>query len=289
MKTINYNTAHFSGIRLLAILYLFLCSIIANAQDAPKYPVKLKLVIKDGDMKNALITITKDGAPFKVIDPDGGKYTVDLDFGAEYLFTCTKMGYITKALIIDTHVPKDREQEDFAKQLPTVTLEKQPADQIVTYTQPVGKIKYSVASGDFDFDRDYSQNAQVMQKKAEANPTPAPKPPAPNPKPVVTPPPPPPPTPPSNPIPVVVKQPEYKPEPEKPKPVVKEPEVPQKVIVKNKVEKVIQEDRRKITIITVNIDGTDYVYKKEEYTWGGLYFYKDGRNITERTYEKETE
>jgi hypothetical protein len=86
-----------------------------------------------------------------------------------------------------------------------------------------------------------------------------------------------------------VKQPEYKPEPPKPKPVVKEPEKPVKPIVKNKEEKIIQEDKRKITVVTVNIDGVDYVYKKEEWNWGGLYFYKDGKNITERTFAKETE
>ena len=32
-----------------------------------------------------------------------------------------------------------------------------------------------------------------------------------------------------------------------------------------------------------------YEYKKEEFGWGGVYFYKDGVSISERTFEKETE
>src|ERR1043165_5312466 len=85
---------------IFAALLILLCSFRLNAQ-APQYSIKFKLSIKDGDMKNSLITITKNGAPYKVIDPSGGKYSIDLDFNAEYLFTCTKTGYITKSVIID--------------------------------------------------------------------------------------------------------------------------------------------------------------------------------------------
>src|SRR3954470_18602747 len=84
---------------LLAVLFVLLFSVGGNAQE-PQYSIRFKLSIKDGDLKNALITITKNGAPYKVIDPSGGKYTIDLDFNAEYLITCTKTDYITKSVII---------------------------------------------------------------------------------------------------------------------------------------------------------------------------------------------
>lgn len=273
---------------VVAIFFMLFLSVNTEAQTSPVFSVKMKLSIVDGDLKNAVITITKNGAPFRVIDPNGGKYTVDLDLGAEFLFTCTKMGYISKSVVVDTHVPKGREENDFTKFLAEVELEKQPEDQEVKYSQPVGRIKFDASTDDFGFDKDYTAVATEMQKKAKANPIPKPKPPAPNPRPV-TETKPPPPTPPSKPIPVQVKQPEYKPEPPKPKPVVKDPEVPQKPIVKNKTEKIIQEDRRKLTIVTVNINGVDYIYKKEEYSWGGVFFYKEGTCITERTFAKETE
>lgn len=272
----------------LVFLFLSVIPAIAKAQDAPRFSVKLKFSVDKGGLENSLITITRDGKPYRVIDPNKGKYFIDLELGSEFVLSFTKPGYISKAIVIDTHVPNGREKDDFAKFLAEVSLQQQPQDQVVTYTQPVGRIKYSTASNDFDFDHDYTQTAQEMQKKAEAHPAPKPKDPAPNPRPSTTPPPAQS-LPPSNPEPVAVKQPEYKPEPPKPKPVAVEPETQQKPVVKNKEEKVIQEDRRKITIITVNINGTDYVYRKEEYNWGGVYFYKDDKNITQSTYEKETE
>src|SRR5258708_5037797 len=110
----NYFGIKKNNIVFLAML-LFFFSIVSKGQDGVKYTIKFKLSIKDGDLKNSLITITKNGAPYRVIDPSGGKYTIDLDFGAEFLFTCTKAGYISKGLIIDTHVPNGREKEDFEK------------------------------------------------------------------------------------------------------------------------------------------------------------------------------
>jgi hypothetical protein len=279
-----------SNIKLFVAFVLFIICIPSVAQeDAPKFAVKIKMQVESGSLENALITITKNGKTDRVIDPNKGKYSVDLDLGAEYALVFTKMGYITKTVMIDTHVPNGREKEEFAKFTATVELAKQPEDEVITYSQPVGRIKYSVPFGDFDFDKDYTATAEAMIKKAEANPTPKPKPPTPAPRIEPKPPPPPPPVAPSKPIPVEVKQPEYKPEPPKPKPVVKEPETPVKPIVKNKEEKLIQEDKKRITVITVNINGVDYVYKREEYNWGGTYFYKDGKYITERTFAKETE
>jgi hypothetical protein len=114
-----------------------------------------------------------------------------------------------------------------------------------------------------------------MEKKAKENPKPKPK--EPEPKPV------------SKPEPVVVKTPEYKPEPPAPKPVVIETAPVRPPVVKDKEEKIIQKDRLKITLVTVKIDGVAYEYKKEEYAWGGVYYYRDGKNITEPTFEKETE
>lgn len=275
MRLINNHTyKSLRCIRYCVILLLCLFSFVSRSQEANTLGVKIKFSIKDGGLDNALITITKNGSPYKVIDSKS-KYKLDLELGAEYLLTFAKPGYITKSLSIDTHVPNGREKEEFSENIVTVELLKQPEDQEITYTQPVGKFKYDGASGQFDYDKDYSQAAAAMVQKAESHPAPKPKPPAPSPQ--------------STPTPVAVKPPEYKPEPPKPKPVVTTPDIPQKPIVKNKVEKVVQEDRKKITIVTVNIDGVDYVYKKEEYNWGGIYFYKDGKYITENTYNKETE
>ncbi len=274
---------------ILLALVLFFVSQNIYAQKEPTFRIKVKLDIENGDLKSSLITITKNGAPFKVIDPNGGKYTVDLELGTQYQVTCTKMGYISKSVIIDSHVPSGREEEDFALFKITVALQPQPKDEIVTYSQPVGRIQYTMEKMDFDYDKDYTQSALAMQKKAEETAVPVPKPPTPAPKPPPPPPPPPPVVEKSKPIPIVVEQPVYTHVEEKPLPHGVEV-VPYTVpIVRDVKKKLITEDRKKITVVTVNINGEDIIYRREEYNWGGVYYYKGFTIITERTFAKETE
>ena len=260
---------------------------VVNAQEA-RLDLRVKLNIEKGKLENSLITITRDGQPYRVIDPNKGKYKLDLELNSNFVFAFTKMGYISKSVIIDTHVPKGREEEYFAEFVAEVTLEPQPEDKLVTYSQPVGKIKYSVPSGDFDYDNDYTATAQAQQKKDKESAVPKPKDPTPNPRPEK------PPvakteTPPSKPIPVAVKQPEYKSTPEVKKKEDPQPDPLRKPVIKDREEKIIQKDRVKITVITVKIDDLEFQYKKEEYSWGGIYFYKNERNITESAFAKETE
>jgi hypothetical protein len=258
-------------------------------QEVPKFNLRIKLVIKDGDMKNALITITKDGKTYKVIDPKGSNYEVDLPLNAEYKIVCTKMGYITKTLIMDSNIPSGRETEPFARFKAVVELSAQPKDEVVSYTQPVGRIQYIVDKHDFDYDKDYTQTALITEKKVDEPVIPEPKPPTTNPKPEPPKPEPPKPVEPSNPIPIVIEQKQEESFKEKPKlkPVI--PPTPEKKLARNITEQIIQEDRKKITIRNVTVNENSYIYKKEEYVWGGLYCYKNGYPITINTFEHETE
>ncbi|HEY0031122.1 MAG TPA: hypothetical protein VGC65_10220 [Bacteroidia bacterium] len=273
---------------LLFGLFLLFSTFSVKAQE-PLFTIKLKFSVQEGGLDNSLITITRDGKVYRTIDPSKGKYNVDLELGSNFVFTFTKPGHITKQVIVNTVVPNGREKEDFAKFIAEVGLEMQPEDKIVTYSQPVGRIKYDGIAGDFNFDNDYTQTAIESQKKDKeiAKPKPKEPPPAPPkpepPKPVAQT------IPPSNPVAVVVKQPEYTPEPAKPQVTPSVIVAPYKPVVKNKEEKIIQRDRLKITVITVTINGTAFEYKKEEYSWGGTYYYRDGKNITEPTFDKETE
>jgi hypothetical protein len=240
-------------------------------------------------MKNTLITITKNGKTYKVIDPSGSNYEVVLPLDAEYLIVCTKMGYITKSLIMDTNIPSGRETEPFAKFKAVVELAAQPKDEVVSYTQPVGRIQYSVDKHDFDYDKDYTQTALEVEKKQPEQVIPEPKPPTPNPKPEPPKTEPPKPVEPSNPTPIVVEQKVEEPVKEKPKPKVVIPPTPEKKLARNITEQVIQEDRKRITIRNVTVNENSYVYKKEEYLWGGLYCYKNGYLISIGTFEHESE
>jgi hypothetical protein len=278
-----YLVIIFSALMLCGSVY------ISHAQDAVKFNIRFKLEIEKGDLKNALVTIYKNGVHYRVIDPSGGKYKIDLELGADYTIVCTKMGYVSKTLAVDTHVPIGREKDDFAKFNCTVSLDPQPEDAIMSYSQPVGKIKYNQDVNDFDFDKNYTSSSLQIEKKVEEKPAPPPPaPPAPKEipkekpkekKPKEE----------SKPIPIVVEKKEELHEKEKPKPKPPVQGAPEKKSNKNITEQTIQDSRKKITIINVNIDGNEYVYRKEEWVWGGIYFYKNNVFITERTFALETE
>ncbi len=237
-----------------AVSVLLICSYnIVFSQIAPKLNIALKLNIVGGDLKNSLITITKNGTPFRVVDPSKEKSDLDIPLGEEYLFTFTKIGYASKSIIVNTHVPTNRENGHFAKFISDVSLVKQDAGKETDYTPPYGKIVFSLKKDDFDFEN--------IQQKTDVPKT--------------------------TPLPIIVMQQVPKLAPVKATPV--SPEISKTRTGKTKEKKVIQEDSRKITLITIIIDGNEYIYKKEEYGWGGIYCYKNGVNISKNTFDNETE
>ncbi|MCE9540021.1 MAG: hypothetical protein K8R85_12510, partial [Bacteroidetes bacterium] len=104
-------------IATILLSLLFFVSSILSAQEIPVVNVTLKLKITNGDLKNSKITITKTDAPYIVIEPNKEGDAVDLPLGFEYTITFTKMGYNTKRMLVDTHVPENREKGDFERQI----------------------------------------------------------------------------------------------------------------------------------------------------------------------------
>lgn len=247
----------------IVVMLLLLSTTILYAQEIHKVNFTLKLRITDGDLKNSQITITRKGAPYHVIDPSKGAYVVDLPLGFEYELTYTKLGYVTKTVLFNSHVPENREKGVFAKQFCEVLLEKQPEGPQISAIQVIAKISYNKGIEDFDYEKDFAVKTNKTEDSEKDSPV-KPKAKAPN-------------LPHASAVKPLVKQSEIKPSPPSSKPSVK-----------NKVEKIIQEDTRKITIVTFIIDSREYVYKKEEYGWG-VFFYKDGKSITESTFRNETQ
>lgn len=242
----------------ILLLMLFFSPYFFYAQEIPVVNVTLKLKITDGDLKNSQIAITKTGAAYLVIEPNKEGDAVDLPLGFEYTITFTKMGYNTKRILVDTHVPENREKGDFERQISEVSLEKLSGKLEDNYVQLIGKIIYSKSKADFNFGKEPAAKEDKTKKNVK---TPLP----PNPKPISS------------------SQKQSQPIP----PVVNNPEPAFKTKGKNKVVKVISEDYKKFTIITITIDGEDIIYKKEEYDWG-TFFYKDGKRITGDTFTNET-
>jgi len=249
-------TENFSAPVLLVLL--FFASSLLFAQEIPIVNVILKLKITDGDLKNSQITITKTGAAYLVIEPNKEGDAVDLPLGFEYTITFTKRGYNTKRILVDTHVPENREKGDFERQVSEVSLEKISGKLEDNYVQLIGKIIYNKIKADFDFGKE----PPAKEDKTKKNDTPLlpPKPKAISSSPKQ-----------GDPI----------------SPINNKPTLPSTTKGKNKVVKVISEDYKKITIVTITIDGKDIIYKKEEFDWG-TFFYKDGKRITGDTYTNET-
>lgn len=254
ISTKNFNTT-------VLLMFLFFASSALCAQEIPVVNVTLILKIINGDLKNSQISINKTNAPYIVVEPSKEGDAVDLPLGFEYTITFTKMGYTTKLMLVDTHVPENREKGDFERQISDVTLEKLSGKLEDNYVQMIGKIKYSMSKADFDFDK-VSAAKDDKTKKSDKVPLLV------NPKPISS-------SPQQN-VPVPT-----------PTVVDKSGPISNKSTGKNKVVKVISEDYKKFTIITITIDGKDIIYKKEEYGWG-MFFYKEGKRITEDTFTKET-
>jgi len=145
----------------LFLVFLFLYSILPSsgfAQETKQYSMLFKLIVHDGNNKGTLLNITKNGEQISNSETDG-KWDIQLlDFNAHYLFTCTKEGYITKAIEIDTTVPEERMNKRFNKFKCEVNLFPLPKDRILNYYRPVGRLIYNDSYDDFNYDEKYMQS-----------------------------------------------------------------------------------------------------------------------------------
>jgi len=258
--------------KLIVGLLLFVCLPFSVLAQKNFLDYELKISIENGDIDNVKISITKNGNPFRTIDSKK-KYDLKLDLGMEYVITATKLGYITKSIVVDTRVPDGRDEEEFRPFESEIILKPQPEEEEITYTQPVGRIKYSNDTGDFDYDKDYSAKSQEMQKKADANPKKRPK----EKNDSIT-----------SKSKVIEKKVEKKVESNPQKVVEKQASLTVDPVIRTVVERIVQQDKLKITYRNITINGVEIVYRKEEFSWGGVYFYKGVKNISESTYDKDT-
>lgn len=253
----------------------FIVSFVSESISAQNYlDYRIKLDIVGGDYEHAKITITKNGVLLKVIDSKP-KYDIYLDLGAEYEITATKMGYITKSVLVNTKVPMEVADDDFGKFVSIIILKPQPSEDMeVRYTQPVAKVEFVNAKEGFDISKKYDAEIKEMQKHAEANPRKI----------------------------VKTKKDSISHNQEKTNntSVAYHPEsnISQNTIstetsavvsmTRNVEERTVLKERLKITFRILTINGVVIVYRKEEHSWGGVYFYKNDKNITENSFEKDT-
>ena len=138
----------------------------ATAQN--KFNMRIKITAEGKSARGASLNITENNKPFRQVVFDTADYYPELRFGNNYVITCSKQGYITKTVTVDTRIPKGREGEEFAKFNATIVLNKEPKDTVETYLHPVGKIEYSKEKDDFDFDKNEASYAMKKTYKGKS-------------------------------------------------------------------------------------------------------------------------
>ncbi len=127
------------------------------------------------------ITVYKNGA--KLVDVPtnaSGKYEVNLDYGSDYKVMCSKAGYVSKNIAIDTrNIPEEERQGGHGMNIDFTMLAEIPGVDFSILQEPFGKAKYVGATGNFEWDMDYTNRMRDAQarllkeyderKKREAN------------------------------------------------------------------------------------------------------------------------
>ncbi len=136
------------------VLFLFslllMMHVPTSAQVNFKLPLHIKLAFIGGDTLDGIVKIKKKGGSYKEVKFNGVDRSLDLDMNSYYLIECSKKGFVTKVVYIDTRIPKGRDQEAFAKVTMTIELHKEENNVKVDTSKPVGGFKYIDAVGDFD-------------------------------------------------------------------------------------------------------------------------------------------
>ncbi|NNC85277.1 MAG: hypothetical protein HKN75_04290 [Bacteroidia bacterium] len=141
--------------------------------------------VDKSSLDQAHLTISKDGSPFKTGGVEkNGKFNFILQFNHVYLFTFSKPGFVTKKILIDTHIPDEvaAEGKRFDPFEFIVTVFSQTdTENKYTYNQPVARIHYSEFIEEFDYDTDYTKSMQARfdadkeQEKEKDKPVEEPK------------------------------------------------------------------------------------------------------------------
>lgn len=155
----------------LYFLFFYITTDLALAQ-APTLTVSGKLKIEKGNLDQSKITLEKNGEIIQEKSLSGsGKFEFELDYNADYIFSFSKEGFVTKKVSFNTHIPNDvLNSKDFNPEPFNfmVSLFKQyDGVNYVVFNQPVGKIRFNGSLGEFDYDTDYTKSIQSHIQEIE--------------------------------------------------------------------------------------------------------------------------
>ncbi|MCB0794744.1 MAG: hypothetical protein KDB88_08410 [Flavobacteriales bacterium] len=149
---------------------LSLAALVASpySQAQSGFQLNGRLKIEGGSTDGARVVVYKEGKQDRTLERGVNKFTMDLDFNANYVLSFEKEGYVTKKLVFNTQAPAEAVANGFAPFEFAVSLFKQYDDvNTVVFNQPVGIIRYESSVDDFDYDTDYTRSIQSALELAQ--------------------------------------------------------------------------------------------------------------------------
>lgn len=138
------------------IIFCFLFEIKLHAQD--QLQIAGYIYDEDGKLENAIIEVSRDSIKLSEQHSDeDGKFFFKLDFGGEFILSFRYPGYSPKKVLINTHLPEEKDPEQH--QLISLRLEliQQYGN---SYDRGIlGEVKFSRVTKEFAYESKYDANA----------------------------------------------------------------------------------------------------------------------------------
>jgi hypothetical protein len=150
-----------STMRTLGFLALFL--VAANAFGAH---LRVKGTVTDAitrvPLEGALVRVYKDGVKQQAFQAGAtGRYSVDLENGAQYVIRFSLPGRITKCFAIDTHGSAWEDDRSMKEVEVEMTLfEKVDGLDLSFFDMPMGLARFTPMTGYLSWNRDYEEKVQ---------------------------------------------------------------------------------------------------------------------------------
>lgn len=132
-------------------------------------------------LEGVTITVFKNGGKLVEVPTNAsGKYEVNLDYGAEYKVMCSKTGYVSKNIAIDSrNIPEEERAGGHGMNIDFTMMAELTGVDYSVLLEPFGKAKYNAAAGTIEWDIEYTNRMRDAQsrllkeyedrKKREAN------------------------------------------------------------------------------------------------------------------------
>jgi hypothetical protein len=138
---------------------------LSNMYCQELYPVRGTVFIIDGKPTKVNLLVESNDNRIKVPVDTKGNFIVLLDWGKEYKFYFSRIGYVSKCVEFSTILPSGVSKENiYPYELLVELFPIYPNVDTVFFKKPIARIEFAINMDDFDYNLDYQLS---IQRKAE--------------------------------------------------------------------------------------------------------------------------